>query len=504
MTIYTENGFIKYSVAFNENGEVLEEKYDLIKEKLFNESTFTASNKINSGFELDGTYIKESEVDGKKVIVFNSEALYNACPDNERVEIQTASHKIIVSKSNRTMEVYTENGYVSYRTDFTKNGTEISFNTPIYVLNKNQLFNETAKTLEGDSLYFGLEIDGTYIKKGANGFKIDFDALKGELEETENLGEVTVVYAKTDLGYSLYTTNGYMKYYREVTDGVNGSEAQFNSVSYSVLAENLDEDIKNTQNKTFAQAKTENANLTPQEFIRDIQGDKAAEAFRSEMASFLWVKNIWVTDGAHKHPVLEYEEFKTTIAETKGCVCSCDTQVSVPVREEEYNLLTAKLTEEKTSANGFYILCILSALVSLASQVIMTKSQKAQLELQTVDGQGAANQKMMTWMMPAMMAIFSFVYTSAFSIYIIINTSLGILTTILINKAVDKNFSKQSVKTNLVRGRVYVKKEEPIEDKKDKKAKRVKAEVKEEPKNTNDFLSGLADDKRPTKKIKRK
>ena len=85
----------------------------------------------------------------------------------------------------------------------------------------------------------------------------------------------------------------------------------------------------------------------------------------------------------------------------------------------------------------------------------MNKSQKAQLELQTVDGQGAQNQKMMMWMMPIMMAVFSFIYTSAFSIYIIISSLFSIATTFAINAIVDKKYKNTNSQSQVVRGRIY-------------------------------------------------
>ena len=67
----------------------------------------------------------------------------------------------------------------------------------------------------------------------------------------------------------------------------------------------------------------------------------------------------------------------------------------------------------------------------------MSKSQKAQMELQSVDGmngQAAQTTKMMTWMMPIMFGIFSFFYSAAFSIYLVVSTVFSMLSTIIINK----------------------------------------------------------------------
>ena len=124
-------------------------------------------------------------------------------------------------------------------------------------------------------------------------------------------------------------------------------------------------------------------------------------------------------------------------------------------------------------------------------QAMQRKSQKAQMELQTVNGQGAQTQKMMMWMMPIMMAIFAFMYTAAFSLYIVISSVISLLTTFLINFIADKKFKpKEAGENEVIRGRVYIppKKEEEPKQKK-KKDKTVE----------DGFLSGLADKKKHTR-----
>ena len=70
---------------------------------------------------------------------------------------------------------------------------------------------------------------------------------------------------------------------------------------------------------------------------------------------------------------------------------------------------------------------------------------KAQTELSSVDGENgtaAQSQKMMTWMMPIMFGVFSFMYTASFSIYIIISSAFSLLSTLIINYFVEKKFEK--------------------------------------------------------------
>ena len=120
----------------------------------------------------------------------------------------------------------------------------------------------------------------------------------------------------------------------------------------------------------------------------------------------------------------------------------------------------------------------LTAISSLLMQLVTTKSQKAQMELQTVDGQGARTNKMMTWLITIMMGVFAFTMTAAFSIYMIISSVFSIATTVLINKIVEKSLSKKALATaevsdgkEVIRGRVFVKEEPKVEPKKKKKKK---------------------------------
>ena len=89
---------------------------------------------------------------------------------------------------------------------------------------------------------------------------------------------------------------------------------------------------------------------------------------------------------------------------------------------------------------------ILSIGTMLLSQVLMNKQQKAQMELQTVDGangQAAQTTKMMMWMMPIMFGIFSFMYTASFSLYLIVSTVFSTISTAIISKIVEKSFERK-------------------------------------------------------------
>lgn len=165
--------------------------------------------------------------------------------------------------------------------------------------------------------------------------------------------------------------------------------------------------------------------------------------------SFIWIKNIWTTDASYKHPVLNYSEFKQEASREKFKVNGEKVKYSNIASytnaygEDEYNLVTAKLETQKKAANGYFILIALSIGTILLQQFVAQRSQKAQNKYSSVDGQAASQQKMTMIIMTGMFAIFSFMYSSAFSIYMITSNVFSLLSTLIINKLVDVKMAKK-------------------------------------------------------------
>ena len=177
--------------------------------------------------------------------------------------------------------------------------------------------------------------------------------------------------------------------------------------------------------------------------------DAAAERYfeLNENTKFLWVKNIWVEDLPWKKAFISKEDYlNKTFTYSKGC--SAKNINSSIKNEEAYDIImgSSKLDEVKNQSNGYLILVLLSIASMFISQLIMSKSQKSQLELQSVDGaNGTAAQttKMMMWMMPLMFGVFSFMYTASFSLYLIVSTLFSTVSTYFINIFVEKSFQKK-------------------------------------------------------------
>lgn len=169
----------------------------------------------------------------------------------------------------------------------------------------------------------------------------------------------------------------------------------------------------------------------------------------SKNTGFLWIKNIWVTDASYEHPVLSYSKFTASLAKEKFKVegekvsLSDITKYTNAYQDDAYNQITGKLDKQKSAPNGYFVLILLSIGTILLQQFVTMRTQKDQQKYSSVDGQGAGQQKMMLIMMTGMFAIFSFLYSSAFSIYMITSNILALVSTLIINWAVAYNARKK-------------------------------------------------------------
>ena len=191
--------------------------------------------------------------------------------------------------------------------------------------------------------------------------------------------------------------------------------------------------------------------LAVEKYFVGVAQDNVVVAYNSTVkgnTKFLWIKNVWETDAMYKHPVLKYKDFSTAISTKDGCSCSTTNKAAkIPAYTKDgYNTVTGKLTQQKADYNGYFILIALSIGTILLQQFISMRTQKEQQKYSSVDGQGAGQQKIMMVMMTGMFAIFSFMYSSAFSIYLIVSNLFSLASTLVINKIVDKTAASKEAK----------------------------------------------------------
>ncbi|MBO4990121.1 MAG: YidC/Oxa1 family membrane protein insertase [Clostridia bacterium] len=185
-------------------------------------------------------------------------------------------------------------------------------------------------------------------------------------------------------------------------------------------------------------------------WVKELGREAAKETFYENQHAFLWIKNIWYPDTMFSHPVGDYQSFVNSITQ------------KVKIEDKEYRIteypgspyatsttydeITHNLSTEKSSANGYFIMILLSVGSMFLSQFIMSKMQKAQTELQSADGSGQQSMKMMMIIMPIVYGFFSFGYSAAFSIYMVTANIFSIVTSLITTKLVDIVFKKKSEK----------------------------------------------------------
>ena len=251
----------------------------------------------------------------------------------------------------------------------------------------------------------------TTLSEGSVDYYVDFSAFANEYVRTNNGGEAMT----EEQVYSAL-----MQEYREETgtviaDGIENS---------------ADEDTREEVRLTLVSY-----------YIDGYAAQKVADDYQPN--NFLWVKNIWYPDSMLNREIPDFAGFRSTVA-------SANVDDSY---EESYNKVTANLTQQKQNYNGYFILIVISIGVMLLQQFISMRSNKAANELGTVDGSAQRTTKWMMILMPIMYGFFAFMYSSAFSIYMITNTTYSIITSLIINKAMTVWFEKKEEQAEHIRMR---------------------------------------------------
>ncbi len=220
--------------------------------------------------------------------------------------------------------------------------------------------------------------------------------------------------------------------------------------SYYKTAEDRAEELPEDWDAVWAGMSEVEKNEVVKNYVR-IPARAAAAAYYHEHspetsfpASDWWIGNVWYPDSYFKKEIPSFADFRSTISRAVGS--------SIDVNyEESYNEVTFDLQAEKDRPNGYFVLIILAIGLMFLQQFIMMRSQKAANELSTVDGQAATTNKMMMVIMPIIFGIVSFLYSAAFSLYMIVNTTYSLISTLIINKAVTVRFKNDNDKKAMER-----------------------------------------------------
>lgn len=191
---------------------------------------------------------------------------------------------------------------------------------------------------------------------------------------------------------------------------------------------------------------------------QSIETAKAAvqEKWGEVAQNWLWVKNIWVVDG-HASPLPTFSEFQkmantSKIGEYQNYANNIgNTEVSkVPLLE--YNQIASMVEQKTGNWNGYYLLAVISVLLSVASQLLSdlstkNKNKKAQAIVDQANPRGKS-MWFMKLLIPVMMAIFVLTTNAAFGIYVITNSLMSTLIGFATNGIVALVFKKKQAEVN--------------------------------------------------------
>lgn len=192
--------------------------------------------------------------------------------------------------------------------------------------------------------------------------------------------------------------------------------------------------------------------------INEVTAKVVVNEWNNIKASWLWVDNIWIRD-AIVSPFPSYNDFikvastgkyASYIAELTKDKKTDDNTVSYEATfKEKYESLATLIqghTERKN--NGYFILAIIVALLSFASQYLAEyhskkiKNKKAQAVAKQSDASMQQSMKLMKFILPIIMVAFVIRSSASFGIYIlasnIISIVIGEISTFFIDKITRK------------------------------------------------------------------
>ncbi|MCL2061305.1 MAG: membrane protein insertase YidC [Firmicutes bacterium] len=252
-------------------------------------------------------------------------------------------------------------------------------------------------------------------------------------------------------GYILLDAGG-----KEVDDPANAVTVKLNHAAFG-LPDNLDDEPESFWTEEKNDLLDQMNAFEAAALLQAKQAGQAAvdKEYPETQESFLWVKNIWVADVPWTRSVMDEDAFRNAVGKygRDGRNGATGALGVAPAELDRmmsyYPVVTEKLyaDENVNTRNGYLVLPILSILVMVVSQMLTRRMQKNSGMAAGGPMGGMAGGKMMAYMMPVMFGIFSLFYTTAFSLYMIMNSlvmiavSLGAAGVI---KLLDKREAKET------------------------------------------------------------
>lgn len=230
---------------------------------------------------------------------------------------------------------------------------------------------------------------------------------------------------------------------------VEGQEGVSNATIYNLIKEYVMEEVPvETPEEGEVNNEEETPTTVPNDLteynkvIKTLAENVTADYYIDNLESFLWIKNIYKAESPLTSPIFEkseitnylqkfYSDEEKEIEKTNG------------YEGQIFDYVVAGLENRDLGVNGYFILVILAVGTSFLSIFINNKLTKK------VSGTQPGG-KMMYFIMPLILGIFTLMYTSLFAIYIIIGQimmiALSPLTNLIVKKWIDASDKRKEKK----------------------------------------------------------
>ena len=260
-----------------------------------------------------------------------------------------------------------------------------------------------------------------------------------------------------DEGYNAELAAVYENRYNEA---YNSAKNDANDSEETAILKGRIEGI--TAAKKFANDAVKNNDNSYQQIIANAE-EKSLQAVRDyyekHHESWLWIQNVWQPD-TWASIMQPYKGSGMGAAFAGGGFSTSVNLEKYPDGsngEDTYAIIRSAVLEtggygKNGSWNGLMILPFMSIGLSFLSVFVTQRMERKNRKGEVVqqNAQQATTNKMMMIMMPLMMAYFGFIYTGAFAIYMVISSSLGLITSIVmrwpVEKIVNRNLNKDDKK----------------------------------------------------------
>ena len=172
-------------------------------------------------------------------------------------------------------------------------------------------------------------------------------------------------------------------------------------------------------------------NESEDQSVKDTAHANVKEKYNETKESFLWIENIWMADSPFKNSIPSYSEY-ANVAKLSNDDKNNEEYKAV------YEQIMNPLKESTGRVNGFFVLTVLCAALAFLNQWLMTRKNP----------QPAGKPKfgLSMILMPLLMAFFTLLYTTMFSLYMITGQLVTLALTPLIDLINDKIDKHQEIK----------------------------------------------------------